>query len=167
MSTTIPLEIVLDAERLSSPEALAELQAKLADFAPILAKVGEAIEEGLLANFNSEGEGSWAALKDSTRRQKAHDGFPDASEYRSGRLKAAVTQHDAPGHIFTINENSVTVGVDTAVVRYAGIQNDGSVKHGLPGRILVQVGPGCLAEIVTIITDWLGGGDAVRVYVNE
>ena len=167
MSSIIPVEIVVDAERLQSPEALADLREKLADFSPILSEVGKVIEQGLLENFDSQGDGSWPALAPKTVAEKAHHGYPDTPELREGRLKAAATQRDAPGHIFTIGDNSVTVGVDTQIVPYAGVQNDGDPAKGIPPRILVQIGPGYIEAVIDLITEWLGGGEAVRVYVSD
>jgi hypothetical protein len=167
MSTSISLEIVVDAEKLQSHEALLSLIDKLANFEPVLSKVGKALEAGLLENFDTQGGGSWPALAPKTLLEKSRKGLSGDAEVEEGKLKAAVTQNGAPGHICTITDNSVTIGVDTNIVPYAATQNDGDPAKGIPPRILVQVGAGCIENIIDIITEWLGGGSAIRVYATS
>jgi len=162
LSVAVQVEIVVHPSLCSSPERLEALLAKIADFRPILQDVGGAVEEGIAAWFTSQGEGTWAALAHSTVLDRFRKGYgPNNELVRTGKLLAALTEHDAPGHKFLVSANSVQVGAYGEAVQYMGWLADGTPR--MPGRILVQLTPGTMERILQLILDWLGGPDGVTV----
>ena len=163
MSLTLHAEIVIDASEVT-PESMALLRDKLDDFSPVLTDIGSLIEEGLAKNFETQGYGSWAALSASTQASKERGDYAGMPPLvRTGDLKAALTERDAPGHKFIVEPNSLTVGVLGDAIPYAGYLDSGTGR--MPARMLITVTPGTLEKIVQAILDWLSVGDAARVYI--
>lgn len=159
MSVSQTFEIVIDAS-LVSPQRLEELVALTRDFSAILQDVGGAVEGGLQEWFDTQGDGSWAALRPSTvkdRTRKGYAGHPDL--VRTGELRAALTERGAPGHKFVVGPQSVEVGV------YGTVPQSVLARPGKnrPARILAAITPDAQERIIQILTDWLGGGAGVRV----
>jgi hypothetical protein len=162
MSQSVTVEILVDPF-LASQESIAEILLKLKDYGAILKTIGGILEEGLLEWFETRGEGTWAALSPVTRRDKAARGFGDMPDLvRTGALKAALTQDGAFGHKFLVSQDSVTVGVLGDMIPYANWLATGT--RNMPARILVNIPADTMNKVLQAITDWLGGGDAVRVY---
>ena len=158
MATQLPVEIWFDPA-LASPEAAADILGKLADFSPILQEIGGILETGEADWFDSRGEGTWDALTPATRADKARKGFGDRADLvRTGELREALTTLGAPGHKFIVTGDSVTIGADDAVIPWANYQAS--------MRVIVNITADTMDRVIRAITDWLGGGDAVRVYVG-
>ncbi len=143
-----------------SPERLQELLEKTADFGAILQDVGSAAETGLREWFDTQGGGTWAALRPSTlldRQRKGYGGEPDL--VRTGELRAALTERGAPGHKFLVGAQSIQVGV------YGSVPQSALARTGRnrPARILAMITPGAQEKIIQILTEWLGSGAGVRV----
>lgn len=159
MSVSQTFEIVINAS-LVSPQRLEELLALTRDFSAILQDVGGAVEEGLAEWFDTQGEGSWAALRPSTIKDRARKGYAGEPDLvRTGELRAALTERGAPGHKFLVGPQSIEVGV------YGTVPQSALARPGRnrPARILAVITPDAQDRIIQILTDWLGGGAGVRV----
>lgn len=164
MSLSTTFEIIIDPA-LMDRERVTFLIEKLADYAPVLEEIGVVLEEQMAENFLSQGYGGWAALKPSTLRDKAQKGYGgQLMLVRRGDLRAAVTQRGAPGHKFLVSGSQVIVGVYDDVIPYAYWLAHGTRR--MAGRILAQMTAEAQQQIVEIITQWLGGGEGVRVLAN-
>lgn len=53
---------------------------------------------------------------------------------RSGLMRAAVSQRGAPGNVFEVNGNRLTVGIDYGAVPHARYQLEGSLPHVIRPR---------------------------------
>ena len=161
MSVSQSFEIVIDPQ-LVSRERLEMLMEKLADFQPVLQEIGTILEGQLAENFDTRGYGSWAPLSAFTLKDKQRKGYGGQSDLvRTGELRAALTERDAPGHKFLVSGSEVIVGVYGAVIPYASLLANGTAR--MPARILAQLLPGTQQQIIEIITEWLGGGEGIRV----
>jgi phage gpG-like protein len=161
MSLLLPITIVVDPA-LVTASRLNELMAMLEDLEPILKTIGETLETEIAQNFASRGFGTWAALSPLTRENRTRSGYGGEPDLvRSGDLRAALTEQDAPGHKFLVSANEVRVGVYGAVIPYAYWLQHGTAR--MPARLLVQVRPETIDRIVQIIMDWLGGAAGIRV----
>ena len=135
---------------------------KLTDFAPILQEIGGLLEGQLAENFDTRGYGGWAPLSDFTVLDKARKGYAGQPDLvRTGALRAALAERDAPGHKFLVSGDQIIVGVYGAVIPYASYLANGTAR--MPARILAQLMPGTQQHIIEIITEWLGSGEGVRV----
>ena len=161
------MEVVFYPELLASPEQQAGILQKLADFSPVLEqRIGPVVEEEQAENFATRNWGGWAALAPSTVREKevlGYGGRPDL--VREGTLQAAFVP-GMPGHKFLVSPNSLIVGVYGDVVPYADELARGDPARHLPPRVLITLRPGTIDAIIALLLDWIGGGDAVRVYAN-
>lgn len=164
MSFLCPIQVVIDPA-LVSPRRLRELLLLMKDFSPILQTIGETLETEIAEGFDSKGFGTWAELSPYTkkdRERKGYGGLPDL--VRTGELRAALTERDAPGHKFLVSANEVTVGVYGAVIPYAYWLDSGTAR--MPARMLVQARPETMERITQLILEWLGGGLGIRVVAD-
>ena len=161
MSFLLPFTIVVDPA-LVTGRRLDELMEILKDLKPILKTIGETLETEIAQGFASRGFGTWAELSPLTRADRMRQGYGSQPDLvRSGDLRAALTEADAPGHKFLVSANEVRVGVYGSVVPYAYWLQRGTPR--MPARLLVQARPETIDRIVQSIMEWLGGGPGIRV----
>jgi hypothetical protein len=167
VSLTLNVQVVFYPELLASPEQQAEILDKLRDFSPILeTRAGELVEQEQAESFETRNWGGWAALAPSTVRDKARHGFGGRPDLvREGTLQAAFVP-GMPGHKFLVGPSSLIVGVYGEVIPFVSTLARGDASRRLPPRILISMRPGTVELLVEILAEWLGGGEAIRVYAD-
>lgn len=133
-------------------ELVPEIMGLLEDVDPILLDVVDTFlyqkdEENFMDQGETFGE-PWAALSPRTVKEKARLGFPEQPEVRHGHLASAL------GEDVVINENSISVGIDTSAIPYAAAQNFGNPAKNLPPRILIGFTPDMATELQERLDNW-------------
>lgn len=123
----------IKVEVLGLPEfnlALGKLATRLADFKPVFAAIAPEFYAAEARQFESEGQGSWPALAESTVKQKAAAGYGSKPILqRTGKLYESLTVQGAPFNVTDIGETEATFGTN---VPYAILHQLGGGK--LPRR---------------------------------
>ncbi len=165
MPSTINAHIVIDPA-LVSPERLRQLMVMCRDFSPILADIGNVLEEELAENFFTRGFGTWAPLAAATQRDRYRGGFSGRPDLiRSGALFEALTERGAPGHKFLVSQHGISVGVYGDVIPYEYWLAYGTRR--MPARVLVQIGTDGQQRIVQLIKQWLGADAGIEVTMDD
>lgn len=102
---------------------------QLRDLRPLWERFEPVMSEIERRQFDTQGDGAWPALSDSTLRQKAARGWPADTLVRTGDLKASLTD---PGRAFTKGAMSAEWSTP---VPYAGYHQDGTTK--MPQRQVI------------------------------
>lgn len=130
--------------------SLATWGAHIADMSEAWQQVGQDLLDSFRDNFTSEGGGfggwsSWAPLADSTVAERARLGYGGEHPIlqRTGQLMESLTTEGAPGNVFEVGPNSLTVGTE---VYYAPFHQFGTRK--MPSRPVVGLSWDMQSQIV-------------------
>ncbi len=102
---------------------------QLRDLRPLWDRFEPIMSELERRQFDTQGEGAWPGLAESTLRQKAAHGYPPDPLVRTGALKDSLTD---PGRAFTRGAMSAEWGTN---VPYAHYHQDGTTK--MPQRQVI------------------------------
>lgn len=159
----IPIEVIVDYSRITNKQELETIEYKLENYEEILQEICTVVEQGLLENFETEGNGTWQSVSPETEREKIEKGYGAEIEMRTGRLKSALTNHDDPAHIVEIFDNTLTIGVSSSIIPYFDAQNSGDPSRNVPARQMMQVNEDTISKIIEMVKDWFGNLEAISV----
>lgn len=134
-------------------QKLTDMQARLADFTPVLERAERNIQDAVSLNFATEGSlvGGWAPLSPRYAAYKiAHEGA-EPLLVRTGALAVAM------GHLpFEIGTHELTVRLPNSP-DYLGFHERGTYK--MPARRLMVTPPDFAAYMRTAVADYIMEGD--------
>ncbi|HLZ20725.1 MAG TPA: phage virion morphogenesis protein [Ktedonobacterales bacterium] len=137
----IPITITVDGVEIVS-RRLATWGARIDDLSLAWEQIGEDLLADFRQNFDYEGDlldkqdDGWAALADATVLDRTRRGFGGEHPIlvRAGDLQASVTARGAPGNVFDVRADSLSVGSEDA---RAGYHQWGTSR--MPARPIVGI----------------------------
>lgn len=106
------------------------------DLMPAYKAVDRAVSVGFAANFASRVDETGMAWRPHAPATIAMYGVHDLL-ILSGAMYAAATRPEGLGHIFRVNGNEVTIGVDGVIIPYAIVHHVGTAR--VPRRRVIYV----------------------------
>lgn len=115
----LPISVTIDGVQVIN-RRLATWGARIADLSPAWEQVGEDLLSDFRANFDYEGDlfarafDGWDVLADATVLDRTRHGFEGEHPIlvRTGDLRESVVERGAPGNVFDVRADGLTVGTD-------------------------------------------------------
>ncbi len=135
------------------------LAAQLTDFRkPLRRMYEEVILPEIRAQFAAEGLPPWPKLSDAYAARKAREHGAKPKLVVSGALMASLTDRGAPGAVFRLTREQLTVG--TALATPDGkwslgrIHQEGAPRANVPERPMLRLRPEAQTRAVEIFAHW-------------